>query len=114
MALPLAIAGIPWLAGIIGSIFAGIFGFLAKYLTKRFALFAAFVVGILALFSVFLGVIAGLMSGLSYALPSEWTQYSGYIMPSNFKPCITAILTAHIARYVFSWNTRILQYKLGL
>lgn len=114
MPLPLAIAGIPWLAGIIGSVFGSIFVFVAKFLTKRFALFAAFVVGLLALFAVFLGVITGLLGGLSYVVPAEWTQYAGYVLPSNFKPCITAIMTAHIARYAFSWNTKILQYKLGL
>lgn len=114
MAIPLAIAGIPWLAGIIGSLFTVVFGFLAKFLTKRFALFAAFVVGLLALFGVFLGVITSLLSGLSYVVPTEWTQYAGFVMPSNFKPCLTAVATAHVAKYAFSWNTRILQYKLGL
>jgi len=114
MPLPIAIAGIPWLAGIVGSLFASVFGFLLKYLTKRFALFAAFVVGLLALFGVFFAVISGLMSGLSYVVPSEWTMYSGFVLPSNTNPCITAIVTAHVARYVFSWNTRIMQFKLGL
>jgi Family of unknown function (DUF5455) len=114
MPIPLAIAGLPWLAGILGGLFTAVFGFLLKFFTKRFALFAAAVVGLLALFGVFLGAITGLMNGLSYVVPSEWILYSGYVLPANFKPCITALLSAHVARYVFSWNVKILQMKLGL
>ena len=109
-----AVAGIPWLATILGSLFAGLLSFFVKYISKRFALTAAFVVGSLSLFAVFFSVIWGLLQTLNYVAPAELAMAFRSIIPDNFVTCTGAYLTARIARWIYDWNTRVLQFRLNL
>lgn len=113
MALP-ALLGIPWLAGILGGLFAGLLEFFIKYVGKKTALTAAFVTASLSLFAVLFSACWGLMQGIVYASPPELSTALRFIVPSNAATCLSAYLTAVVARWVYDWNTRVIQFRLAL
>ncbi|ARU88507.1 DUF5455 family protein [Pseudomonas sp. M30-35] len=114
MAIPLVVAGIPWLATVLGGLFAALLSFFVRFFTKKFALTAAFAAGSLVLFGTFFSVIWGLLQGLNYVAPAEVGMAFRIIVPNNFVTCMGAYLTARIARWVYDWNTRVLQFRLNL
>lgn len=109
-----AIAGIPWLATVLGGLFAALLTFFVKFLSKKFALTAAFATGSIMLFGTFFTVIWGLLQGIRVAAPPEVGDAFNLIVPNNFITCVGAWATARIARWVYDWNTRVLQFRLNL
>ena len=47
-----------------------------------------------------------------YSLPSELAKGLSLVVPANFPLCISAILTAHLIRWVYEWNVKIIQFRL--
>ena len=113
MPLP-ALLGIPFLAGVLGSLFAGLVTFFAKYLTKRIALTAAFITASLGLFAVFFAVCWSILQSLILVTPPEVSLALAFFVPSNAPACLGAILTVNAARWVYDWNTRVIQFRLNL
>lgn len=113
MPLPV-LAGIPWLATILGSLFAGLLQFFVTYLSKKLALTAAFITASIALFAVFFAVCWSTMQGIIYASPPELAYALRFIVPSNAPACLSAMLTVNVARWVYDWNTRVIQFRLNL
>ena len=113
MALP-AIIGLPWLAGVLGSLFAGLVTFFVAFFTKKLALTAAFITGSLLLFGVFFAVCWGAFQAIIYASPPELGLALAFLGPSNAPACMGAILTVEVARWVYDWNTRVIQFRLNL
>ena len=107
------LAGIPWLASIIGTLFAGLIVFFVKFMGKRFALTAAFVTGSLVLFAAMFAVVFSAMTAIRVALPPEFGLAMATIVPGNLPACLGAYLTARTARWVYDWNTRVLQFRLN-
>lgn len=108
------ILGIPWLAAVLGGLFSGLIVFFAKYLSKRLALTAAFIAASIALFSVFFAACFGLLSAISVAAPPEISIAIRFFLPSNTDVCVGAIFAAKTARWVYDWNTRVIQFRLNL
>jgi len=106
------LAGLPWLAGILGGLFASLVAWFAQFLTKRLAILVAVVLAIGALTATFFSAMQALVSGLSAALPAAVTTGMGLLLPSNTILCLTAVVSAYTVRYVYAWNVRIIQYKL--
>lgn len=113
MPLPLVVAGIPWLATVLGSLFAGLITFFVKFFSKRFALTAAFVTGSLILFGAMFAVVYSAMAAIRVALPPEFGLAMATIIPGNVPACLGAYLTARTARWIYDWNTRVLQFRLN-
>lgn len=111
MPIPI-LAGLPWLASAIISAFTAIFTWFTSYLTRRVALVAAAVVIIIALTTGLFAALEGLLAGLSYAMPSAITEGLALVTPSNLSLCLSIIITAHMLRYAYDWNVRIVQLKL--
>lgn len=109
-----AIAGIPWVATVLGGLFASLLTFFVKFVSKKFALTAAFATGSLMLFGVFFAVVWGCLQAVRIAAPSEVSMAFSLIVPNNFVTCVGAMLTAKIGRWVYDWNTRVLQFRLNL
>ncbi len=106
----MAILGIPFLAGIIGSVITHLVTFFGKYFTKKVAAVAAVIVVVGTLTGGFIAIIEGLLSGIRYAMPAAGNWY--VFIPDNFSACISAIITAEISRWVYDWNIKIVQWKL--
>lgn len=113
MPLP-AIIGIPFLAGVLGQLFAGLVTFFVSFFTKKLALTAAFITGSLLLFGVFFAVCWGAFQAIIYASPPELGLALAFLVPSNAPACMGAILTVEVARWVYDWNTRVIQFRLNL
>lgn len=113
MPLP-AILGIPFLAGVLGSLFAGLIQFFAKYLTKRLALTAAFISASIGLFAVFFAVCWSSMQAIIFAAPVELSLALSFMVPSNAPSCLAAMLTVRVARWVYDWNTRVIQFRMNI
>jgi hypothetical protein len=107
-----AAAGIPWLATIIGGSFAGLVGFFAKWVTTRVAIIAAAVLLIVGLTTALFSALEGLLAGLSYVVPTEIVSGAALVTPSNLTACTSIIITAHMLRYAYDWNIRVIQYKM--
>lgn len=112
MALPLVIAGIPWLAGLIGGLFTAAVTFFTTYLSKRLAVTLVGVAAIAALTTAFATAISASISGLSIAAPAELTIALSWVVPTNFQSCASACLSARVLRWVYEWNVKIVQLKL--
>ena len=111
MAFPV-LAGIPWLAAAIGAFFVALFQWLLNFLTRRVALVAAVVAIIAAVTVTFFAAIELLFAGISATAP-EWVSTGAtLVIPSNATACIAAIISAHVLKWAYSWQVRILQYKL--
>lgn len=108
----LFLAGIPWLAGLIGSLWASVFTFVATFVTKRIAFVIAAIVILSAITATLFAALTALIAGLAVATPDFITQAASMALPSNTDDCIVAYMTARLARYGYDWNVRILQYKL--
>lgn len=111
MAIPV-IAGLPWLAGVLGGVFSSIFTWFAQFLTKRLAIVAAAVAVLISITSIFMALVYALAQGLSVALPADIATAAYLVIPSNTPSCISAYLTAVVAKWAYSWNVRVIQYKL--
>lgn len=111
MALPV-LAGIPWLAGIIGAAFTSLFTFFAQHFTKRIAVTISVVISLVAITSLFFATINTMIAGITYVAPSAITQGMSLLVPSNATACITAVISAHTIRYAYAWQFRIIQYKM--
>lgn len=111
MPLPVLL-GIPWLAGVIGSGFMGLFAWFMTYMTKRLAFVAAAIVVLVALTTGLFVALESLTAGLVYILPNALSQGVGLFAPSNISVCVSIVISAHMLRYAYDWNVRILQMKL--
>lgn len=111
MAFPV-IVGIPWLAGIIGGLFASLFGYFAKFLTKRLAVAAALISLIVAATTAFIALMKSLMASISAASPDFLGLAIQLVVPENAYACVSVMATARIARWAYEWNVKIIQYKL--
>lgn len=101
-----------WLASLLGSLFGALIEFFAKYLTKKLAVVAAVVAAIAALTSGFFIAIYTLVSSIAYVLPPEVSMGLSLVIPSNAYGCSAAILSAHVFRWAYDWNVKVIQYRL--
>lgn len=106
------LAGMPVLAGLIGGLFSSLFSWLVQFVTRRVAIVLAVIAVIATVTTAFFAAIEGLMVALSVVLPSQLVLAASLVVPSNASACFAAILSAHLLRWVYSWQVRILQYKL--
>lgn len=106
------LAGLPWLAGLLGGLFTSLFTWFATLLTKRLAVVAAAVLVIGTVTLGFFAALNALIAGLGLVLPAEALQGAAHVLPPNTSACITAMATAKTLRWGYDWNVKIIQYKL--
>ena len=111
MPLPV-LAGLPWLAGVIASAFAGLFAWFMTFVTKRFAIVAAGVVIIVSLTSSLYAALAALVSTLALTLPPTLVGNVGLFVPSNLGACVSIYVSARLLRWAYDWNVKIIQMKM--
>ena len=101
----------PILAGIIGSLIYSIASFLGKFLTKRIAILAAVIAAAVALTSGFFSALTALFTAIEYATPPVIQDSLCWLVPSNFKACMSAYVAARAIAWAYSWNIKILTMK---
>ena len=102
----------PILAGILGSLIYSIASFLGKFLTKRVAILAAVIAAAVALTTAFFSGLSALFSTIEYAMPAVIQDSLCWIVPDNFKACLSAYIAARLIAWAYGWNITILQMKL--
>jgi len=94
------------------NLFTSIASFFAVYTTKKIAIVAAVLTAAIALTGSMIVAINVLAAGVVAATPAELTTAAGWLIPDNADECMAAIISAKIIRWVYDWNTRVLQFKL--
>ena len=106
------LAGIPFLASLLGGLFAGLIEFFTKYLTRRVAIVLAVIVAIAALTTAFFAAVASLLNGLAVVLPTSVTGFIGHVVPDNLGACLSVYLAVRALRWAYEWNVKVAQMKL--
>jgi len=102
----------PLLAAWLGSLFGSLAAFFAKWFTKRVALTLAAVAAILSVTSLFVAAITALINTLIESVPS-WVIIGGsWVLPDNVNVCIAAYASAVVLKWIYDWQTAIIQLKL--
>lgn len=105
-----AVVSIPWLASVLGSMLSGLIAFFARFMAAKWAMIAAVITAITALTTGLFATMEGLIAGVSVAFPGDGTW--GLLVPGNLSGCLSAYLTARIAKWFYGWHTAVLQWKL--
>lgn len=95
---------IPSIAIFLGQIASNILGWFAVRMTRSLAInltVITLIIGIAAGIALSIYTIAG---GLSYIVPDSLSQGFSYFVPSNAIPCISAILSARLIRWLWAWQ----------
>jgi uncharacterized membrane protein len=101
-----------WLATFLGSLFSSVVAFFMQYVTKRLAIVLAVISAIAALTLGFFAAILALVNAVSSVTPPYFSVAMSWIVPSNAPLCISTILTAHLIRWVYEWNVKVIQLRL--
>ena len=101
-----------WLGSLLGSLFTGLVGAFAAYMTKRLAIVLAVVAAIAALTTGFFLALYGIASGLATVAPSFVVLAWSLFVPSNLPVLISAALTVRVMRWAYDWNVKVIQYRL--
>lgn len=102
----------PFLAGLLGSAFSGLFSWFAQFLTRKVALIATAITAVVGLTAGLLLAFTGLINGIVAVLPAG-AQLGFALLPPNTIPCLTAYVSALTLKWAYDWNTRIIQWSLG-
>ncbi len=94
----------PALASFLAGLAAQIFGFLATKYTKSVAINLTVIAMIIALATGFALSIKAVIAGLGYIAPPYLTQGFSYFIPDNAIPCLSAIFSARVIRWVWEWQ----------
>lgn len=111
MPLPL----IPVVGGLlsgIGSAVVSALGYFSAWSAKRIALVLAGLAAIAVAVGVFVSVIESAISSVAVAMPSQM-QAAFLFVPGNISACATAIITAHVARWVYSLHLKAIDIKVS-
>lgn len=111
MPLPV-IAGIPFVAGLLGGLFGSLLSFLAKFFTKKVALVFAAILIFTSLTSALFLALKLLVASVAVVTPDFVITAASLVIPDNAILCITVIVNAKLLRFAYDWNVKIVQLKL--
>ena len=104
---------LPALAAFFGGLFAQMAGFFATRFTVGTAVQLAAISSIVGLTVVLLSVFHSIVYGLSVITPPYFNNAMSLIVPSNLLPCVTAIMSAKVVRWVWEWQVFFIQQVAG-
>jgi len=94
----------------LGSALVAVLSYFSAYAFKRFMLIAAAVAALGVAVSAFVSVAQDSIQGLVVAMPSE-VQTAFLFLPDNIGTCVSAIVTVHVARWVYSLYVMVINMK---
>jgi len=98
-----------WLANFFVSLAGSILGYFGQALTKKTLFATAAVAAFVSLTTAFVLVVKALLVGIVYVLPPWAASVAGLILPSNFSVCISALISARIARWIYDYHVQTLK-----
>ncbi|MEX1228353.1 MAG: hypothetical protein WD623_02240 [Marinobacter sp.] len=111
MPLPL----VPLVGGLlsgIGTAAVSALGYFSAWSAKRIALVVAGVAAIAVAVGVFVSVVDSAISSVAVSMPDE-IQTAFLFLPANIAACTTAIVTVHVARWVYSLHLKAIDIKVN-
>ncbi len=96
----------------IGAAIVSALAYFSAWSAKRILLIAAGIAGIALAVSIFVSAIEGAISSITVAMPPE-LQMAFLFIPANVSACVTAIVTAHVARWVYSLHLKAITIKVN-
>ncbi len=105
-----ALLGIGWLAGVIGTFFVSLVGWLAAFLTKRIALTVAAVAAFAVLSTAIIATLDALLAQIVTTFPLA--ANAGFIMPDGFSTTLSLYFTFRIGYWIYSVNWLIIRMRL--
>lgn len=101
-----------WLATFLGSLFVELIKYFAKFTTKKLAVISAVVIAIGIVSTTFFVAILALALALLPQAPPMLIIGLSLVLPSNTVTCLSSIMTAHLLKWVYDWNVKVIQYRL--
>ncbi len=107
----LVISGLTWLFSAIVSLASSVAALFSFWLAKRLALILVIISAFAVLTTSLFFLLSSLITALSVSAPDWLTLAVMWVVPSNLPACISAIVSAHLARWVYEWNIKIISMK---
>ncbi len=107
------LAGVPALISAITGALGGLGVWFAKQGSRRLLIMGVYVAAATALSITFYNLLVSTSDALNAALPPEFVQFIGMVMPSNVGACVSAIIASDLAHYVYRWNLHFLSKKFN-
>lgn len=95
---------LPALAIFLSQLAATILGWFATRLTRSVAINLTVLTMVFGLALTTSLAIYAVLSGLSYVVPPYLSQGFAYFVPDNAVPCLSAIFSARVIRWVWEWQ----------
>lgn len=100
---------LPALAAFFGGLFAQVVAFFAQWFTVKTAMQLGIVASVTALTVGLFATIKTLMAGIAIVSPPYFMQAMAFIIPSNLPICLSAIVSAHVVRWVWIWQVHFIE-----
>ena len=107
------VAGIPWLAGVLGTLFSGTVAWFAQFITKKLAIVAAAITVMVGLTAALFVASTALVTSVYVTLPSSITAGISIVLPENIHACVGVLVTARILNWAYDWQTKFIGWKVG-
>jgi hypothetical protein len=107
------LAGIPLLLSVIGGLFASAFAYVALFVSKKLILVTAGILVIAGTTAAFFSALDSLTSSISFSAPPWYNLAVQLVVPENATFCISAMLSAHLLRFAYDWNIKLIRMKLN-
>lgn len=98
-----------WLANFFVSLVGSVVGYFGQSLAKKTLFATAAIAAFLALTTAFVLVVKALLVGIVYVLPPWAASVAGLMLPSNFSVCISALISARVARWIYEYHVETLK-----
>jgi len=95
---------IPAIAIFLGQLASTVLGWFAIRLSRGLAINLTIVTMVIGLAAVMALSLLTIIKGLSYIAPPNLAAGFAYFVPSNAVPCLSAIFSARIIRWVWMWQ----------
>ncbi|WP_105902103.1 DUF5455 family protein [Vibrio gangliei] len=95
---------LPALAVFLSQLMATVLGWFATRLTRSIAINLTILTMVLGLTLTTALALSAIFNGLSYITPPELSQGFAFFIPDNAIPCISAIFSARVIKWVWQWQ----------
>lgn len=100
---------LPALAAFLGTLFAQMVAFFAQWFTVKTAMQLGIIAAVVTLTVGLFAFIKSLMFGIAVVAPPQFAQAMSMIIPNNLPLCFSAIVSAHVVRWVWIWQVHFIE-----
>jgi hypothetical protein len=100
---------LPALAAFLGTLFAQMVAFIAQWFTVKTAMQLGIVTAVVSLTAGMFLAIKSLLLGIAIVAPPEFGHAMSLIIPNNLPLCFSAIVSAHVVRWVWIWQVHFIE-----